>query len=155
MGETAWKDAKMGAKQGNSESGKYTPFLLFLINGGLPIGQTHIMHWPHGGLPPHRRAWPYWPAGKTSGPPKSIWKNGPKMAISQAYLNEISISRPANLLAIPLHWPFVPKSCLTTLKSARSKNTFSSETQKMPLFGHLGPPKGASRWPKPQETPDT
>ena len=79
-------------------------------------------------------------------------KNGHFSGVSQ---RNLKISRPANSLAIPLHWPFLPKPYLTTQKSARSKNAFSSETLKTPLFGHFGPPKGALGRPKPLETPDT
>ena len=64
-------------------------------------------------------------------------ENGHFSAASQ---RNLKISRPANSLAIPLHWPFLPKSCLTTLKSARSQNAFFSETPIWPLFGHFGPP---------------
>ena len=68
---------------------------------------------------------------------KKRHENGHFSGVSQ---RNLKISRPANSLAIPLHWPFLPKPYLTTQKSARSKNAFSSETLKTPLFGHFGPP---------------
>ena len=70
-----------------------------------------------------------------------FWKQPENGHFSAASQRNLKISRPANSLAIPLHWPFLPKSCLTTLKSARSQNAFLSETPIWPLFGHFGPPE--------------
>ena len=79
-------------------------------------------------------------------------KNGHFSAVSQ---RNFKISRPANSLAIPLHWPFLPKSCLTTLESVRSKNMFFPKPLFGPYLATLDPPKVVSGWPKPLETPDT
>ena len=146
----------MGEKRGDSESGYFSRFWLFLIYGAFPKDQTGFILQTDGGLPARWNGGPYSRAEDTYGPPKSISENGPKMAISQPYLNEIS-----KFHDLQIRWPFpyIGRSCQNHAwppwKVPGAKTRFFPKPLFGPYLATLDPLKVVSGWPKPLETPDT